>query len=84
MKIVALICNIILFGFVCWALLRTYPHPEEGGFLEYALLSVLTPILNLVVLFRSGASDGWPGLHMKRKALEEQRKIDGPAEKHDA
>jgi hypothetical protein len=69
MKIVAIICNIVFFGFVCWALVDQYPHPEEDGVIAFAVLMVLTPILSLVVLFRSGVSDGWLGLHMKGKAL---------------
>jgi hypothetical protein len=50
MKIVAVICNIVFFGFVCWALVDQYPHPKEGGVIAMVVLMVLTPILNLVVL----------------------------------
>jgi hypothetical protein len=70
MRVVAIICNIILLGFTCWAFVDQYPHPEEDGVITFAVLMVLTPILSLVVLFRNGESDGWLGLHMKRKALE--------------
>jgi hypothetical protein len=73
MKIVAIICNIALLGFLCWALVSQPPHPEEEGFVAFVVVSVLTPILSVVVLFRIGAGDGWPSLHMKRKALEEPR-----------
>ena len=83
MKIVALICNIVLFGFTCLVLVTDGP-PKEAGYIIVTLLSVLTPILSLVVLFRIGASDGWLGVPMKRKAQEEQRKIDELARKHDA
>jgi formate hydrogenlyase subunit 3/multisubunit Na+/H+ antiporter MnhD subunit len=69
MKIVAIICNLVFFGFVCWALVNQYPHPEEDGVVAFTVLMVLTPILSLVVIFCSGASDGWRGLHLKRKAL---------------
>jgi len=68
---VAVICNIILLGFACWAFVDQYPHPEEDGVIAFAVLMVLTPILSLVVLFRNGAKDSWLGLHIKRKALEE-------------
>lgn len=46
-KIVAIICDIVLIGFVCWALVDQYPHPKEGGFIAYAVLIVLTPILSV-------------------------------------
>ena len=71
MRVVAIICNIILLGFTCWAFVDQYPHPEEDGVIAFAVLMVLTPILSLVVLFRNGAKDSWLGLHIKRKALEE-------------
>ena len=32
-------------------LVSQYPHPEEGGVIAFAVLMVLTPILNLVVLY---------------------------------
>jgi hypothetical protein len=70
MRIVAIICNIALLGFICWALLSQPPHPEEEGFVAFVVVSVVTPILSVVVLFRGGASDGWPSLLMKRNALE--------------
>lgn len=73
MNIVAIICNIALLGFICWALASQPPHPEEEGFVAFVLVSVLTPILSVVAILHSGASDGWLGLHMKRKALEEPR-----------
>jgi hypothetical protein len=68
MKIVAVICNIVLLAFTCWAFVDQYPHPEEDGLIAFTVLMVLTPILSLAVLFRRGAGDGWLGLHMKRKA----------------
>jgi hypothetical protein len=54
MRTVTIICNIVLFGFACWALADQYPHPEEGGFIPYALLVLATPILNVVALSRRG------------------------------
>jgi uncharacterized membrane protein len=54
MRIVAIICNIIFLGFVCWALVDQYPHPKEGGLIAMVVLMFLTPILNVVVLLRNG------------------------------
>jgi len=67
MKIVAIICNVVFFGFVCWALVDQYPHPKEDGFIAFAVLMVLTPIINVLTLFRSGSGDGRLGLHLKSK-----------------
>lgn len=55
----AIICNVVLIGFVCWALVDQYPHPHENGFTAYAVLIVLTPILSVVAHLsknRKGAS----------------------------
>ncbi len=78
MKTVAAICNVVWFGFTCLVLV-TDGFPKEAGYIFISLLHLLTPLLTLVVLFRSGASDGWLGLRTKRKALEEERKIDNPS-----
>jgi len=67
-KIVAIVCNAVLLGFVCWALVDQYPHPEEDGFIAYVLLVVVTPALSLVALFRGGAGNGWLVPLRKRKA----------------
>jgi len=48
----AAIANLILLGFVCWALVDQHPHPTESGFVPYAVLMVLTPLLSAVTLFR--------------------------------
>ena len=44
--------NLVLLGFVCWALVEQYPHPNEPGFVPYAALMILTPLLSAVVLLR--------------------------------
>lgn len=63
MRIVAIICNFALLGFICWALVSQPSHPQEEGFVAFVLVSVLTPILSVVVLFGS----------MKRKMKVQQR-----------
>lgn len=47
LKIAAIICNIALIGYTCWAMML--PHPEEGGYIPFIIISLLTPILNLVM-----------------------------------
>jgi len=51
---VAALCNIVLLGFICWAIVDQYPHPEEPGFLPYLALVVLTPVLSAVALAYGG------------------------------
>jgi hypothetical protein len=71
MKIVAIICNIVLLGFVCWALVDQYLHPKEDGVVAFAVLMGSTPILSLVALLRDGSSNGWQGFQMKVKTVGE-------------
>jgi uncharacterized membrane protein len=78
LKIVAAICNVVWFAFTCLVLV-TDGLPKEAGYILLSLLHLLTPLLTLVVLFRSGTSDGWLGLLLKRKAIEEQVKVDSPS-----
>jgi len=52
MRIAAICCNIVLLGFICWALVDQHPHPKEAGFIEYAVLMALTPALSAFVLYR--------------------------------
>ena len=48
--------NVALLGFVIWAFASAYPgHPEEAGVLPFAAMGALTPMLNLLVVLRSGA-----------------------------
>ena len=60
MRIAAIVSYIFLLGFVCWSLVDQYPHPKEAGFIPFVILSLLTPVLNLLVLFLRGARDGRP------------------------
>ncbi len=65
MRIVTIVANGVLFGFICWAVVDTYPHLREEGFIPYVVLMVLTPIFSLAALFRSGT--GWRGAHLRRR-----------------
>ena len=55
------ICNLVLLGLVCWALIDQYPHPEEEGVIAFAVLTVLTPLPGAAVLFRTGSANGRQG-----------------------
>lgn len=50
MKILTITGNVVLFGFMIWAFVSTYPHPKEDGFIPYVVISFLTPVLNLVTI----------------------------------
>lgn len=52
MKTVMIIVNIVLLGLSCWAIMSQYPHPGEEGVIAFTVILVLTPILNLLSLFR--------------------------------
>jgi hypothetical protein len=56
LKILAVIGNVVLIGFACQALIEQHSHPRETGFLLYAILVVLTPILSLAAIFVRKAS----------------------------
>jgi hypothetical protein len=66
------ICNVVLMGFFGLALVDQYPHPAEAGFLEYVVLTMVTPILSAVVLFRIARRAGRRGPKMSGEALPEQ------------
>ena len=49
----AIICNLLLFGFICWAYASQYPHPSDPGFIWYSVFLFLTPLLGLMSSYRS-------------------------------
>jgi hypothetical protein len=52
MRITAIACNILFIGFVCWAFVDQYPHPNEEGFIPFLVMMALVPIISIVALFR--------------------------------
>ena len=81
MRIIAILANFSLIGLMCYELAKN-GVPKDGEFWIVLFVSVV-PILNLIALFSSHDGKGWLALYLKRKALEEQRKID-EIKKHDA
>lgn len=75
MRTVAILANVGLIGFVCYAL-ATYGLPKREDEWWLFLFLVGAPIFNLIALFRPRDGTGWLTLFLKRKALEEQRKIE--------
>jgi hypothetical protein len=65
----AAICNVLLLGSFSLALVDQYPHPAEPGFLEYVVVTMVTPILSAVVLFLLARRGGRQGTGMKGAPL---------------
>ncbi len=74
MKMVAIICNIILFGFTCMVIV-TDGLSRETGYIVITLWWLLTMILNSVVISLIG---DWQGFRIKSMSVEEQQKKDNP------
>jgi hypothetical protein len=53
MVTLTMVCNIVVFGFVCLHLAEQYNHPEESGVIVQAVFMMLIPIINVLVLSRS-------------------------------
>ena len=74
MRKIAIAGNFILLGMVLYAL--AVQGLSKGSDRWLVIVLVIVPLLSLVALFRANESQGWFSLLMKRKALEEKRKID--------
>ena len=81
MRIIATLANFGFIGVLCFELAQN--GLPKGGELWIVLFVVAAPVFNLIALFSSRDGKGWLTLFLKRKALEEQRKID-EIKKHDA
>ena len=44
--------NAALLGMACWALVDSYPHPREDGFVAYVVAVLLIPALSVAVIVR--------------------------------
>lgn len=73
MKWLAICLNVLLVVTVFY-LFATDGAPH-GGFIFLFVLMLGAPIFSIVALLLSG-SESWIGLYLKRKSLEEKRKID--------
>ena len=71
MRILAIIANLIMLAVIIYL----WVDGIGDGELPLILLLVSTPILSILALL-SSSGKGWLALWVKRKALEEQQKID--------
>jgi hypothetical protein len=78
MKIVAMICNVVLFGFTGLVLACDGP-PRGVAYIVFTLLALLMPVFSAVVIFRMGSSEGWLGPREERAVPGGQGKMEGQA-----
>jgi hypothetical protein len=74
MRKVAIGLNAILFSFVIYWLATDGIPSDAKGVLIFILL-LLTPIVSVPALL-SGTSESWLSLYLRRKSLEEKKKIE--------
>ena len=73
MKIVAIICNALLLVVVGYFLV-TEGISQQRWWL--VLIFLTAPITSLVALLWSRTDEVWPLIYLRRKALEEKKKIE--------
>jgi hypothetical protein len=72
-KTIAIASNIGMLVMFCYLVARHgMPQGEDAWF---AILMLAVPIINLSALVSIKGKEGWLALFLKRKALEESRKI---------
>ncbi len=74
MRRTAVVLNIILLLFVAYGL-TTDGFPTEAKGILFVLLLIVAPLFSVVALFR-GTGESWLSLYLRRKALEEKKKIE--------
>ena len=74
MKYLAVLLNLGIILFLGWVFLNE-GFPSEGKKAMAFIFFGITPIVNLFVLSTNSSGD-WLSLFLRRKALEEQIKID--------
>lgn len=74
MRLIAILGNVGLLGITAYQLnLHGFPQGLDFWFMIFLIVA---PATSLFVLFRTGDSKNWLSLFLKRKALEEQKKIE--------
>jgi hypothetical protein len=75
MKQIAIGLNILFLLVVSWLTLIDSPNNWDAKTVFLFFMFFAVPISSLLALIKSGG-DNWLGLYLKRKALEEKRKIE--------
>lgn len=76
MRTLAIVLNVLLLGGVCAGTVAMLSNRQDAPHAWVVSLFGLVPIITLVALYSTGPSKGWVRLYFKRKALEEQARID--------
>ena len=82
MKIFAIIVNSIWLGVVIWAFAINDKGTKQATAIWFFVAIVATLILNIVASFAGSGLD-WVSLFLRRKALEEKKKIEALNSKND-
>jgi hypothetical protein len=82
MRVLAIIANLGLLGLTAYEFL-SHGLPTTGSDWTIFAFLVIAPILSLVALLKSQQSTSWLALFLKRKSLEEQKKIDELKKHHE-
>jgi len=76
-RIIAISLNILFLVLFVWISIEEGTPIDEGiEFLFLWLLLIATPLFNLCYIFLANSKDNWFSLFLKRKALEEKKKIE--------
>ncbi len=75
MRIIAIFANIALLVFMCVEF-SSFGFPTNAREVLLVSLATVAPIFSLIALFFAMKSESWLALFLKRKALEERKKID--------
>jgi hypothetical protein len=51
LRIVTVFFDVVALGFITWAFVDQYPHPNEEGFIEYLILMASTPLLSAITIW---------------------------------
>ncbi len=77
MKIAAVICNIVLFGFTCMVI-ATDGFPEAALYIVFTLWTLATLGLTALIISRIGASEGWQVSRAQGENRERQPGVGRP------
>jgi hypothetical protein len=83
MKIFAIIVNSIWLGVVIWSFAINDKETKQATDIWIFVAVIATLILNIVAFFAGSGLDNWVSLFLRRKALEEKKKIEALNSKDD-
>jgi len=73
LRTIVILANVIIFGWLIWSVATE--GGLSGGEWFWFLSLLLTIVLNMLFIITSKGEDNWITLFLKRKALEEKKRI---------